>query len=480
MYVAFLIINFILLHYLFFCKTNILQKQYYSFKRYILYLFDNKLLLCKSILSFCSVFLVFINVHFALLFFLSYFEPFKNKVIKFNLTSRVKRHFLVFETLNIACLLLIVFIELIPLYLTIIILHSIYWLSFVFSIFIEKIIQFHYIKKAKEKLKAYGTKIVAITGSFGKTSTKNYIYTLINNTYTTLATNKSFNTLNGILLTINKQLKPFHEVLILEIGVDEKGGMNKFIKHFNFDIGLITCIGNQHLKTFKKIENIAKEKTKLLYNCKECVVINKDDQYLTNLNFNVNQINCSTKMAVNVFASKITFNKIYISINNKEYTCNYNLLGKHNLNNLTLAVGVAKALNIDDSHIIDNIEKLKNVSHRLSISYYNNWTIIDDSYNSNINGFINALEELNQTNEFKVLITPGVIENKSANNKLIEKINNSCDLVLVTSKIKEFEKLKNKVFFDSFNNAFSYLKENYLDTKLTILIENDIPDIFLR
>lgn len=480
MYVTFVVINFILLHYLFFVKINILQKQYYNFKRYLLYLFDHKLLFVKSVCAFCSIFLTFININFSLLYLLTYIEPIKTKIVKFTLTQRVKRQFIIFETLNIGCLLIFILCGGLPIYLTIISLNFIFFLSFIISVFIEKIIQIKNINSAKKKLKSYGTKIVAITGSYGKTSIKNYIYTLINNTYTTLATNKSYNTLNGILLTINNHLKPFHEVLILEIGVDEKGGMNKFIKHFKFDIGVITCIGNQHLKTFKNINNIAKEKTKLLYNCNKCVVINKDDPYLSNLNFDINKINCSITKKNNVYIQKCSINKIYILINNKEYMCNYNLLGKHNLSNLSLAIGVAKALNVDDLHIISNIEKLKNVSHRLSISYFKNWTIIDDSYNSNFIGFINALDELNTSNNFKVLITPGIIENKEANEKLIEKINSTCDLTLITSKFKEFEKINNKRSFNNFVEAFNYLKENYLDTKLTLLIENDIPDIFLR
>ena len=141
---------------------------------------------------------------------------------------------------------------------------------------------------------------------------------------------------------------------------------------------------------------------------------------------------------------------------------------------------MCKALNIDDKHIISNINKLKNVDHRLSISIYHNWTIIDDSYNSNLKGFINALEELSNYDTFKVLITPGIIENPLANKELINYINKHSDLVLITSNIDVFNKLNNKLFFNSFNEAFSYLKNNYYDKKLTILIENDLPDIYLR
>ena len=73
----------------------------------------------------------------------------------------------------------------------------------------------------------------------------------------------SYNTLNGVLLTINNLLKPYHEILILEIGVDCKKGMDKFTKYFDFDYCLVSAIGNQHIKTFKSIENIIKTKFEL-------------------------------------------------------------------------------------------------------------------------------------------------------------------------------------------------------------------------
>lgn len=480
MLIAYIIINFLSLCYIFLTKTNILQKQYYSFKRYVLYVLDNPYLVIKNILAVSSIFLSFINIHFSFLFLLFYIESFKNKTIKFKFTNRVKRHLIIFLTLNTVFLILFLTFKKIPMYLIITIYALLYWISFVLSVFVEKIILFYYINKAKNKLKRYKTKIIAITGSYGKTSCKNYIYEFIKDKYNVLITDKSYNTLNGVLLTINNYLKPYHEYLILEIGVDEVNGMNKFIKHFNFDVGLITCIGYQHIKTFKSIDNIAKEKTKLLYNCKECVVINKDDKYLNKLNFNIKKITCSINKNSFIKVVRRSIDEIDVIINNNTYSSKYYLLGKHNLNNLALSIGVAKALNINDLHIISHIERLKNVTHRLSLSFYNNWTIIDDSYNSNINGFLNALEELNNCNNLKILITPGIIENKDSNELLVDKINKICDLVLLTSDFKTFDKITNKIKFNGFIEAFNYLKNNYINTKLTLLIENDIPDIFLR
>ena len=481
MILFFSIINFLLLHYKFLSSNNILQKQYYSYKRYLLYLFEQKTYVLYKLLSVVCLFLTLFSNIFAFFGLFHFVEPFKNKIIKFKFSKRIIRHFIIFELLNLSTS---VFIILNKDFISLFIANLSYFLlfesSFFISVFIEKIIQKHHIKLAKNKLKAYKTKIIAITGSYGKTSLKNYVFELAKNYYSILSTDKSFNTLNGILLTINNNLKPYHDYILLEIGVDEKGGMDKFVKLFKFDIGVVTTIGNQHLKTFKSIDNIAKEKIKLLYNCTDYVVINNEDPYINNLTFNTNTIKCSINKDSEVYLNKGKNNLINISIYNNKYISSYSLLGKHNLSNLSLAIGMCKALNIDDKHIISNINKLKNVDHRLSISIYHNWTIIDDSYNSNLNGFINALEELSNYDTFKILITPGIIENPLANKELINYINKHSDLVLITSNIDVFNKLNNKLFFNSFNEAFSYLKNNYYDKKLTILIENDLPDIYLR
>ena len=137
--------------------------------------------------------------------------------------------------------------------------------------------------------------------------------------------------------------------------------------------------------------NIVKEKTKLLYHCKDYAIINYDDKYLSKLNLNINTIKCSIiDDSTDIYVKKTSINTANIIVFSKSYSSTINVLGKHNLNNIALSIGVAKALKIDDQHIISCIEKLKNVEHRLSLNTIDKWNIIDDSYNSNEIGFINA------------------------------------------------------------------------------------------
>lgn len=465
----------------FFSKSSILQNQYYSIKRYFLYIKNNKYVYVRYFSLFICFIFTFLKKELYLFSLLFLIDPFINKINNIKLSKRLTIQLIVYViiiSLNFLILINDKFIYFLLAYNI-----FAYYISFFISLFIEKIKQRYFINKAKQKLKQYNVKIIAITGSFGKTSCKNYIYELIKDNYNVLKSKRSFNTLNGILLTINNYLKPYHNILLLEIGVDEKNGMNKFIKNFSFDITAITCIGNQHLKTFKSIDNVFKEKSKLLLANKQCGIVNIDDDFIKNCKIK-NKITFSCKdSSADIFICPFKSNQILIKIFKNKYITDTNLLGKHNLSNLALSIAACKTLNIDDETIINKVSKLKNVKHRLSTFSINQWLIIDDSYNSNINGFINALEVLSSFKEKKVIITPGIIEQddfSKTNYILASKIKECCDLILLVNNPPFSYLIDNKLSFNCFKDAYTFLKENYFNEKLVILIENDLPDIFLR
>lgn len=464
----------------FITKVTILQNQYYSIKRYFIYVKEKrKVLFLISICLIALSFLLITRFNLFIIFYIFPFVVFKVKLLKnIKITKRIVIQFI---ALLSVLMLNIVFSDNIY----IILAYNLFsfWISFFISLCIEKIKQKYYIKLANKKIKQYKVKIIAITGSYGKTSCKNYIYEILKVKYNVLISPHSYNTLNGILLTINKQLKPFHNYLILEIGVDSKNGMNKFIKNFAFDYCAVTCIGPQHLKTFKTIENIAIEKSKLLKVSNIASFYNIDDDYILKNNIIDKGITFSCSNSADVLVKQIKNNKLTIKIFNNYYITTSSLLGKHNLSNLALSIAVCKKIGMEDAKIIDRISKIKNVEHRLSLFYDKNWTIIDDSYNSNVDGFLNALDVLNQFDGYKIIITPGIIEtSKKENFDLIisQKINSVTDLALLIKFPSFFKYVDNKLSFYSFKEAYTYLKNNYIDKKLSILIENDLPEIFLR
>ena len=461
-----------------------LQNQYYSINRFFLLIKQSKKWVFKLAVILLYIPLIEINP-FLCFWFCLYFVSFNKE--KLVVTKRIIRHFIIFSVLLFVNFLLLVFFSLNKyVYLSFFYNIALYWMSFAISCLIEKLLQIRNIKKAKNKLKQYKPIIIGVTGSYGKTSCKNYLNTLLSSSFNVLMTPKSYNTLNGILLTINKQLAPYHEILIIEIGVDKPNGMNKFVKHFSFDIGVVTCIGKQHLKTFGSFEKIVIEKNKLLQKCKKFAIVNLDDKNV-NINNNKCEILSFSRLTndADVLVNQAERNNLLIKIINNTYIVESNIIGKHNLSNLACSICVAKALNIEDDKIIKLIPKIKNVDHRLSLSKRGNWIILDDSYNSNYAGFKNALEELSKIeNHIKIIITPGIIEKNKSTEKeellIANMMNEICDLIILINDPSFKKYIKNFLSFNDFLSAYSYLKENYSNDKIALLIENDLPKIFLR
>ena len=132
---------------------------------------------------------------------------------------------------------------------------------------LESWINERYIKKAKRKLKKKEYKDlikIGITGSYGKTSTKFILQTILSEKYNVLATPNSYNTSMGNVRVIREQLKPEHEVFISEMGARKVKDIAEICEFVKPQIGIITSIGPQHLETFKKIENVVKTKKELI------------------------------------------------------------------------------------------------------------------------------------------------------------------------------------------------------------------------
>ena len=130
---------------------------------------------------------------------------------------------------------------------------------------IERMIYHHFEKLAKNKLKSMtNLKIIGITGSYGKTSSKNILNDILNVKFNSLPTPKSINTFNGIMITINNKLSKFDDVFIAEMGAYVKGEINGLCKLVGPKYGIITSIGTAHLETFGSEQNIIDEKMELI------------------------------------------------------------------------------------------------------------------------------------------------------------------------------------------------------------------------
>ena len=128
-------------------------------------------------------------------------------------------------------------------------------------------------------------KVIAITGSYGKTSTKDFLATILSKRYKVLKTPGSFNTPMGICKVIRGELKPEHEIFIVEMGAKEKGNIKELCDLVRPEIGIITAIGPQHLETFKTMESVVSTKYELIESLpvEGIAVLNNDDENCRNL-----------------------------------------------------------------------------------------------------------------------------------------------------------------------------------------------------
>lgn len=459
---------------------QIMQQQFYSIKRFIkVVIKENDVYEFIMLLLSLMVFIIgniYIYYLYLLILVVYYFPRIKNSIIKLKFTKRVIRTY-VMEIISI--MLLGVLISIIPIYIrSILIGFYVMFFKYIFIIFfviesiIEHIINKTYIKKAKRKLEKYKPKIIAITGSFGKTSSKEYLYKVMSKYYKVIATPKSYNTVLGITSFINNSLNDYYEYIILEVGVDCKNGMNKFLKLFTPDISIVTGIAPQHLSTFKSIDNIKKEKMKLAYSTKDKAFINKEFIKDENENFIYYQSN-----------------EIVFDINGFYYENEYystSLFGEHLYINLLLVIKVSTYLNIPSKIIKENIKKITNAKHRFECTKRDNTWIVDDSYNSNYYSFSKAIESINKINKYKIIITPGLIElgnDAYKYNTLIAKkcleVFDKIYLVGNNFAFKEILKSTDKLeTFSNFNDAFLEAKKSESDK--VILIENDLPDVYIE
>ncbi len=371
---------------------------------------------------------------------------------------------------------------------------------------IERMIYHHFEKLAKNKLKSMtNLKIIGITGSYGKTSSKNILNDILNVKFNSLPTPKSINTFNGIMITINNKLSKFDDVFIAEMGAYVKGEINGLCKLVGPKYGIITSIGTAHLETFGSEQNIIDGKMELIeYLPSDGVgVLNKDDEKQRNYKIK-NKNKCKILWIgidnedVDVRATNIecsykgtSFDVIFKDAK-KEYHFETKLLGKHNVYNIlsSLALGYEFGISIKD--LQQAVKKVKPVEHRLELKKLGNFYQIDDAYNSNPIGAKNALDVLALMNGTKVVVTPGMIElgekEKELNREFGRQISSVADKVILIGE-KRTKPIKEGLIDKNFNEDDIYVLNDVRDSyvllekfktkkELYALFENDLPDTY--
>ncbi len=366
---------------------------------------------------------------------------------------------------------------------------------------IEKTIRNGYTKEAVAMLRAHPSlKIVGITGSYGKTSSKYYLNALLSEKFDVLMTPGSYNTPLGVVKTVRESLRPTHEVFICEMGAKYVGDIEELCLIAEPDIGIITSIGAQHLETFGSLENIIGTKLELadyLSAKGKKVVLNGDCSLITENSdkYAKNRILCGRGEGMDLTVSDIRADEKGTSFTVKmkdgvSFPISVNLLGEHNVSNVAAAIAVAYELGMTPEEIARASKRIKCAPHRLEIKRSGSDMIIDDAYNANPAGTKAALAALALFEGCKMIITPGMVElgaeSDAFNKALGADAAKVCDYIFLVGSFKsevirsgaiEAGYPEEKVrIFERVEDAINAARALITNDRKIILLENDLPD----
>lgn len=370
--------------------------------------------------------------YFAIYFFVVYLTSFIlwNKKLDraLVLTSRVKRFLVIlllsaFAIISLClskenCINYLIFTPLI--------------LAYIFSTILEKLFFLSFKHRGKKRVQSIkDLKIVAITASYGKTSIKNYLYHILKNKYKTYKTPRSVNTIAGIVLDVNKDLPSDTQIYIAEAGARVKGDIEEITMFLEPQICVIGSVGEQHIEYFKTLENIINTKMEILKSPNMKMGFVHESVPISNSQ-NI------TKYPNNLHIVKSNLDGIWfdVEINGNIEHFFAPILGSFNAINLTAVILVAHYLGMDILEIKAALTTLPQVEHRLQKIEANGKIIVDDSFNGNLEGMLEAINICSSYEGRKVIITPGLVESTDEANILLAKaIDENFDYVILTGSL---------------------------------------------
>jgi len=351
-------------------------------------------------------------------------------------------------------------------------------LTYIGSTMIEKFLFLTFKKEAKNKLKKMkDLEVVAITGSYGKTSIKNFVEQILSQKYKVYATPRSVNTLGGIIKDINVDLPEDTEVYVCEAGARESGDIYDITTFVEPQRVVVGKVGGAHIEYFKSLENIIATKLEIMQSPK----LQKA--------FIHNSVTDEVHEKVEFFGDEISGieatlegTSFTLEVNGTKLSLETKVLGSFQTMNIAVAVKVAKDFGLSDEEVIQGVAKLQPVAHRLELIKAGGKIILDDGYNGNIDGMLEGVRlcSLHQKGK-KVIVTPGLVESSDEYNlQLIEAINKVFDIVIVTGSLnaKLFDKHLNVGLKIMLEDKATLTKVLASQTKSgdIILFANDAPN----
>lgn len=370
----------------------------------------------------------YFDIYFFVLYFVSFILWNRKLDRSLVLTSRVKRF--------LTILLITIFVQIslcldddfcskVTLFLTLIV-------TLILSNIIEKILFLLFKSRAKKRLlENKDLKIVAITASYGKTSIKNFLHHVLKNHFKTYKTPRSVNTIVGLVLDVNRDLPKDTQIYIAEAGARVKGDIKTIANFLEPQIAVVGSVGEQHIEYFKTLENIKNTK-------KELLLSPRLQKAFVHSSANVVPSEKIEEFPNNLHIVKSNLDGLWfdMELNGKVEHFYAPILGSFNAINLAAVVLVATHLGMSVLEINEALTTLPQVEHRLQKIEANGKIIIDDSFNGNLEGMLEAINISSNYSGRKVIITPGLVESTdSANILLAKEIDKVFDFVIITGTL---------------------------------------------
>ena len=367
---------------------------------------------------------------------------------------------------------------------------------------VQAYINHGFVTAARKKIRQLQPTVIGVAGSYGKTSTKYFIDTLLSQRFRTLKTPGSVNTQLGVTRVINDTLTSEHEVFIVEMGAYQRGEVKDVADVAPPNIGIITAIGPEHFERFLTMENIEDTNYEVIdplppsglavFNCENAhcrkladrtrhvpvirYSLNGDDIWAEDMRHSVDGLEFAIVTRQGLRIPAVT-----------------SLVGRHNVLNILGAAAIALHLGLYPEQITAGIAMLKPAPNRLEVKKGQGGAIIiDDSYNSNPDGAAEALRVLSEfTTGKRVLVTPGMIElgvlQHEKNEELGFQASKTCDVVVLVGpeQTRPLAEGLRRGGFPSQNlhivrdlSEATVLFQRMIRPGDVILFENDLPDLY--
>ena len=350
-----------------------------------------------------------------------------------------------------------------------------------------------FVKRAGRVLNERQMIRVAVVGSFAKTSVKNILRSILSERYEVVQTPESYNTPIGVAKTVFSDGFEKKEVLIAEMGARKSGDIAELCALVKPDYAVFTGVCEQHISSFKNLENVFAEKSEIIKSGARVVCAEGlRERIRESFGESVPNLSFALERSVTNLCLSATQTKFTLTLGEEKIEVQTSLLGYPAVENILLASTLAKEMGLTAEEIARGIAKIEVVPHRLQLTESGGVYILDDGYNSNPRGATEALAALSRFSGRKCVVTPGIIEcgvlEEKINGVLGRKIaQERLDLVIligdtlvgvVKKGYLENGGEENKlVVARSLDEAKALLSE-WLQVGDAVLFLNDLPDVY--